>query len=78
MENEESTQEVINILQKRKNNITAQRWIRDPKAIDQILENHKTWNEDHIKINQPEMVLTLEENIEDYLSSPQKIDPYLD
>lgn len=77
MEGAETTQGVIAILKKHKNNVTAQRWLKDSKAITQILENHQAWNEDHIKIGQSEMVLTLEENIEDYLSFPEKIDWFL-
>lgn len=73
----ESPVQVIMILQKHENNITARRWLKDPKAIDLILESHIAWNEDHLKTGHPEMVLNLEENIEDYLYTPQKIDQYL-
>lgn len=73
----ESPVQVIMILQKHENNITARRWLKDPKTIDLILESHLAWNEDHLKTGHPEMVLTLEENIEDYLYNPQKIDKYL-
>lgn len=78
MERNESTLDVILILQKYRNNITARRWLNNPDAIDQILDNHKSWNEDHIKTGHPEMVLTLEENIHDYLSFPEKIEHFLD
>ena len=72
----DSPVQVIAILKKHENNITARRWLKDPEAIDEILESHTAWNEDHIKTSHPEMVLSLEENIEDYLTSPQKIDTY--
>lgn len=73
----ESPVQVIMILQQFENSITARRWLKDPKAIDLILESHIAWNEDHLKTGHPEMVLTLEASIEDYLTTPQKIDRYL-
>lgn len=73
----ESIEQVIVILRKHENNLIARRWLKDPQAIDLILESHMAWNEDHIKTGHPEMVLTLEENIEDYLYTPQKIDRYI-
>lgn len=73
----DSPVQVIAILQKHDNNVNARRWLKDPEAIDQILESHTAWNADHLKIVRPEMVLTLEESIEDYLYTPQKIDSHL-
>lgn len=74
----DSPVQVIAILQMHKDNITARRWLKNPKAIDQILDHHNSWNEDHIKTGHPEMVFSLEDNIEDFLSRPEKIERYLD
>lgn len=73
----DSAVEVILILSTYKDNITAKRWLKNPAAIDMILECHQDWNNDHEAIGETDMIFPLEVNIADYLNQPEKIDRYL-
>lgn len=70
----ESAVDVIFALRKHENSITARRWLKDPEAIDLILEKHQSWNNDHLMLDQPDATLTLEESVNYYLEHPSLID----
>lgn len=66
--------DVERVLATKKGNLTARRWLNDPIAKKYILEKHNAWNEDHVKINEPSMIFSLEENLDYYLANPFLID----
>lgn len=69
-----SIRDVELVLASKKNNLTARRWLKDQAAKERILEMHNDWNRDHIKIGEPDALMTLEENIDTYLDRPILID----
>lgn len=64
-------------LKSKENNLTAIRWSRNPEILQEILERHLSWNEDHSRINEPDMVFPLEVNVDYYLDQPWLIEPKL-
>lgn len=66
--------DVKKILETRPDNLTARRWLKDPVALKVILETHEAWNNDHIKIGEPHMVLPLETNVNSYVDQPALIE----
>lgn len=66
--------DVIKILERHPDNITARRWLKDPEIIQHLLDRHIAWNDDHQKLNEPDMVFPLEVNIEYALNLPETID----
>lgn len=64
-------------LRSKENNVTALRWLKDPKILQEILDGHLSWNEDHTKFNEPDMVFPLETNVDYYLDHPWLIEPKL-
>lgn len=75
--NEPTIEDVIAILQRHPDNINARRFLKDPKALQQILDSHISWNADHAKFNEPEMVFPLETNVEYAMDVPESIDQLL-
>lgn len=63
MEKEPTIVDVIMILEDYPDNLTARRWLKDQEALKRILEYHNSWNEDHRKFNEPDMVATLDVNV---------------
>lgn len=72
--NSPTVEDVIEILKRYPENITARRWLKDPKIIQRLLDHHIAWNDDHQKINEPDMIFPLEVNVEYALSLPETID----
>ncbi|WP_404466533.1 hypothetical protein [Planococcus rifietoensis] len=72
--NQPTTDDVIEILKRHPENVVARRWLKDPTIIQKLLDKHLTWNEDHRKINEPDMIFPLEVNVEYALSLPETID----
>lgn len=70
--------DVENVLMKQKDNAIAARWLKNPKAVEAILNHHTAWNEDHTKFNQPDMVFPLEANVEYCIITSSIIDDYLE
>lgn len=69
--------DVKTYLTSRENDLTAYRWSKNPDILQELLDRHLTWNEDHVKINEPNMVFSLEVNIDYYLDHPWIIEPKL-
>jgi len=61
-------------LANRRTNITARRWLDDPYMISRITQVHNNWNKDHLTINQPDMIYTLETHIDIFLDQPEWIE----
>jgi predicted phage-related endonuclease len=72
-----TVKDVQEVLLSKRNNFLALRWSRDEEIMQRILEFHTSWNNDHIKMNQPDMVYSLETSIDYYLDVPYNIDPHL-
>ncbi|PZX07892.1 hypothetical protein C7437_1011014 [Psychrobacillus insolitus] len=66
--------EVELYLLSKENNLTARRWLKNTAALKRILDGHLSWNEDHTKLNELQMVFPLEVNIDYYLDMPSIID----
>lgn len=64
-------------LKTKENNVTALRWLKNPKILQEILDRHISWNEEHAKINEQDMVFSLEVNVDYYLDQPWMIEPKL-
>jgi len=65
--------EVEQILINKPTNLTARRWLKNKPLLNKILKSHSDWNEDH-SIHHPDMVFTLEENINYFLENPSLIE----
>lgn len=72
-----SIEDVTAILQRKKDNLTARRWLSDIRMLQKILLLHLSVNAYHAKIGYTELLQPLEESIEDYLLNPSFIDDQL-
>lgn len=75
--NEPTIEDVIAILNRHPDNINARRWLKNPRALQQILDSHISWNADHTKFNQPDMVFPLETNVLYAMDVPESVEQYL-
>lgn len=77
MEKKETIQEVERILEKRRDNINAVRFLNSEKAKQEILDRHLSWNEDHRKMGKLDMVYDLETSVDYCIDVPESINRYL-
>lgn len=71
MEREQTVIDVALILEEHLDNLAARRWLKNPKALQYLLDANREWNKDHE--DQPEAIMTLEESIIYYLQAAPSI-----
>lgn len=60
----ETIEGVEEVLRRHPDNLMARKWLIDEEMKRQLLDDHLSWNEDHEKAGEPNMIFSLDVNVE--------------